>query len=406
LPLILFLLILEAFFSGSEMAIVACDKVAIRNRASQGVQGALLLDRMLKRPEWLLSTTMVGANLAAVANVILITFLLLERFPYRGEFYALLLIVPVIIFWGRILPKSIFQRQADILAPRVIHMIWLASYLFAPVLWVLSLVSRSFRGQQEQGETESDGSALERDDLRGLLRTPQDGSDIPAEERMMVDRLIDLSNKKVHEVMIPLIDVVALPETASWQDAVRLVVEKGHSRLPVFREKVLQIVGILHHFDLLLAPERSGEITPLVRPAFYVPETKRVYELLLFMKKSGNSMAIAVDEYGGAAGIITLEDILEEIVGDIEDEYDPRRFLYRKIGPSSYLVDARIEIDHLNERFSLALPDGDYETLGGFLMTKMGRILNEGEVVRLQNLVFTVEKATPRSVDTLRMDIF
>jgi len=404
--LIVFLLVLEALFSGSEMAIVACDKGAIRDRASKGGQGALLLEKMLKRPQWLLGSTTVGANLAAVLNVTLVTFLMIERFPRQGGFYALLLMVPMMLFWGRVLPKSVFQQKADLLAPRVIYFVWLASYLFFPMLWVCSFVSRSFGGKQEQGKGETDGGALERDELRHLLAMPQDGSDILAEERMMVDRLIDLSDKKVHEVMIPLIDVVALPEVASWEEAVSRVVEKGHSRLPVFREKVLQIVGILHHFDLLLAPEYSGEITPLVRPALYVPETKRVYELLLYMKKSGNSMAVVVDEYGGATGIITLEDILEEIVGEIEDEYDSRRFLYRKIGPSSYLIEARIEIEHLNERFSLSLPDGDYETLGGFLMSNMGRIPNEGEVFRLQNLVFTVEKATPRAVLTLRLDTF
>jgi CBS domain containing-hemolysin-like protein len=210
----------------------------------------------------------------------------------------------------------------------------------------------------------------------------------------------------VEEVMVPLVNVAAVPETATREQAVRLLLERGYSRLPVFRERIVHIVGILHHFDLLLAPQETEGIAALVRPAFFVPETKPVYELFLFMKKSGNNMAIAVDEYGGATGCITLEDILEEIVGEIEDEYDSRKSLIRKIGPSSYLVEARSEIEHLNERLSLDLPPGDYETLGGFLMSKMGSIPKEGEILRLPHLVITVEKAGPRAVQTLRLDVF
>jgi len=193
---------------------------------------------------------------------------------------------------------------------------------------------------------------------------------------------------------------------ASWEKAARTIIEKGHSRIPVFRDRIDQIVGILHHFDLMRAHERSGTVSTLVRPASYVPETKPVQDLLLDMKKSAERMVVAVDEYGGATGIITLEDIFEEIVGEIDDEYDRTRSFYRKIGPSSYLVDARVEVDYLNERFSINLPEGDYETLGGFLMTRMGRIPKEGEVYRSQNLSLTIEKATARSVQMVRMDIF
>lgn len=405
LLLMLFFLLMEGFFAGCEMAVVNCDKMRIKSQASEGNRGAQLVQRMLDKPEWLLGTTLVGTNLAVVTNTILITLLLINTIHQRGELYAVLIMSPLALFWGEILPKTFFQQKADFLAPRVIYPLWFASRVFSPILWVITAVPRAFTWKQPK-EGSIAGNMLGRDDLKLLLNMPQNGSDILAEERKMVDRLIDLSDKKVHEVMIPLVEVAAVPETATWEQAVQLLVERGHSRLPVFRERIVHMVGILHHFDLLLAAERTGGITSLARPAFYVPETKRVYELLMYMKKSGNNMAIAVDEYGGAVGIITLEDILEEIVGEIEDEYDRKRLQYRKIGPSSYLVDARAEVDHLNERFSLQLPEGDYETLGGFLMTKMGRIPRAGEIFRLQNLVMTVEKATPRSVQTVRLDLF
>lgn len=404
IPVVVFFLVMEGFFSGSEMAIVNCDKMKIRSEASRGVLGAKLVERMLENPAWLLGTTLVGTNLAVVSNTILVTLFMMDRFPDRGELYAVLLMSPLIMFWGEMLPKTLFQQRADFLAPRVIYLLYAASRLFAPILWFITAIPRVLPGAASNMDKTGIG-ILEREDLKLLLRLPQNGSDILKEERKMVDRLIELSGKKVDEVMIPLVDVAAVPEKATLNEAVALMVEKGHSRLPVFRERIVNIVGLLHHFDLLLAKDRLGGITSLARPAFYVPETKQVYELLLDMKKSGNSMAIAVDEYGGATGVITVEDILEEIVGEIEDEYDPKRSLYTKIGHSAYLLDSRIEIDHLNERLQVNLPEGTYETLGGLLMSHIGRIPEEGEILRLGNLVFTVEKATPRSIKKVRLDI-
>jgi CBS domain containing-hemolysin-like protein len=404
LPVILFLLALEAFFSGSEMAIVSCDKQKIRSDSSGGVRGARLVESMLERPDWLLGTTLVGATLAVVCNTILVTFLAIDRFDRHGELLAVLIVAPVVLFWGEILPKALFRQKADFLAPRVIYLLWAASRLFAPVLWCITAIPRVVpTGSAKSADARVE--ILQRDDLRLLLRLPQDGTDMLKEERKMVDRLIELSGRKVDEVMIPLVEVVALPEDSTLEEAVRMMVARGHSRLPVFRERIVNIVGLLHHFDLVRRKDLSGGIMDAARPVFYVPETKQVYELLLDMKRRGHSMAIAVDEYGGATGIITVEDILEEIVGEIEDEYDRKRSLYTKVGPSAYLLDARIEIDHLNERFQLDLPEGSYETLGGLIMSHIGRIPETGEVLRMKNLVFTVDKATPRSIQKVRLDI-
>ncbi len=404
LPVILFLLFMEAFFSGSEMAIVSCDKLKIRADASAGARGAGRVQEMLEKPEWLLGTTLIGTNLAVVTNTILVTFLAIDRFHEKGEFLAVLIVTPLVLFWGEILPKTLFREKADFLAPRVIYPLWAASRVFAPVLWFITAVPRLLPRVWSKAP-DAGVDILQRDDLKLLLRMPQDGTDMLKEERKMVDRLIELSGKKVDEVMIPLVDVVAVPEETTLEEAARVMVEKGYSRLPVFRDRVVNIVGLLRHFDLLLRKDLAGEVRTLVRPVFYVPETKQVYELLLDMKKHGHSMAVAVDEYGGATGIITVEDILEEIVGEIEDEYDPKRSLYTRIGPCAYLLDSRIEIDHMNERFQLDLPEGDYETLGGLLMSHIGRIPEEGEVLRLKNLVFTVERATPRSIEKVRLDI-
>jgi len=405
LVLVLVLLLAEGFFSGAETAVAACDKQKMQRLAAQGHRGAHLLVKMLDNPDGLMGTTLVVTNLAVVLNTVVVVFLLMGAVGRWAEFCAVLILSPLILLCAEVLPKAVFRHKADALAPHVIYPVWIASRVLSPVLWLIAaLLPRARAGDAGPGR-ETGLDTLRRNDLQQLLQRPQNGSDMLAEERKMVDRLIELSGKTVEEVMVPLVDVVAVPETATREEAIRLLIEKGHSRLPVFRDRVVHIVGILHHFDLLLAPEDTQGITSLVRPAYFVPETKPVHQLFLVMKKSGNNMAIAVDEYGGATGCITLEDILEQIVGEIEDEYDRRKSLVRKVGPASYLVDARSEIEHLNEHLALDLARGDYETLGGFLMSKMGRIPREGEVFRLPNLVITVEKATPRAVQSVRLDL-
>ncbi|MEW6442885.1 MAG: hemolysin family protein [bacterium] len=403
---VLLLLVLEGFFSGSEAAVLASDRIQMRAEAARGGRGASRVEKMLKRPERIVGTTLMGSRLTMAANTILVSFLIATRVPSDlAAFLAVVALLPFILFCGEVLPRTLLQRRADFFAPRVAPFLWIASWFFWPLLWLFTRLPGSLSRLARKSLHLPPGLLLKPVDLKLLLRTPAAGTDMLADEIRMVDRLIDLSGKTVEEVMIPLVEVTAMAETASWEQAAQVIVEKGYSRLPVFRERIVHIVGVLNQFDLLLSKDRAAGIARLVRPAFYVPETKQVYELLLQMQRTGSNMAIAVDEYGGAVGIITIEDILEEIVGEIEDEYDPTRSFFLKLGPASYLLDGRIEIQFLNEKLPLRLPEGDYETLGGFLTTRMGRIPKEKETLRLGGLLFTIEKATYRAIRQVRLDV-
>ncbi len=399
----IFFLALESFFSGSEIALISCDRVKVRSQAASGAPSARLLERMLNKPEWLLGTTVIGTTLAVAANTIMFSLTVHQLWPRYSEILTVLIMSPLILFFGEILPKSFFQRKADMLATKVIYPIWLASRLFFPFLFVVTKAAHLFtRKDATQGHRHP---LLRREDLKALVgRNSREGS-LLIEKRRMLDRLFELSDTTVEEAMIPLINVAALPETASWQEAANLILETGHSRIPVYRERIDHIIGIVTHFDLLLAKDRACSIATLVRPCMFVPETKPVQELLLQMKKSGHWMGVVVDEYGGAVGIITVEDIVEEIVGEIEDEYDARRSLYRKLDSRTYIINARIEIDYINEKLPFEIPKGDYETLGGFLLAMMGRVPEEGETFRYGSLLFTIEKATPRSIEEIRLSL-
>jgi putative hemolysin len=237
-----------------------------------------------------------------------------------------------------------------------------------------------------------------REDLQFLLQTESGPTDMKPHEKTMIHRIFRFADTKVKEVMIPLVEVVALEEYSTIGEAIASVRQENYSRYPVFQERVDHITGVIHSFDLLLASNREQTIQPYVRPISFFPETKPIDELLLDLQRKQEALAVVVDEYGGAVGIVTVEDILEEVVGEIEDEYDTAQPLFRKVGPKAFLINARMEVDHINEFLRLGLPKGDYETLGGFVLNRLGRVPLTGESFRYRKMLFEVKKANERAV--------
>jgi putative hemolysin len=224
-------------------------------------------------------------------------------------------------------------------------------------------------------------------------------------ERDMIQRVFRFSETTAYEVMIPLIDVVAIEQGATCGKAIRLARDKAHIRLPVYAERVDKIVGVLNALELLGA---GGDepIKPLVREVRFVPPSKNISELLLDLRKDGDTFAIVVDEFGGAAGLVTMEDIMEEVVEDIEDEYDiakkPAQWI-RKISKKDYIVSARIELDTLEEELGIQVPKGKYATLAGYLLEKSGEIPPQGTVIKTKGISFTIERSTPQAIQEVRV---
>lgn len=406
LPFVLMglLLVSEAFFSGSEIAIVAASRIKLRQRAELGHRGSKLVERMMEHPEQMLSTTLVGTNLSVVANTIIATMMLRGAYHERAELYALLIMVPMLLLFGEIIPKSVFQQKATVIAPKVIYGLWFASRLLYPVVWALTKISRTLL-RLLGADSETDGPFVTRQELKIMLRNDEGTDTLEDTERKMLRRIIHFSEKKVDEIMIPLVDIAAIPEGSTITEAVEVINQKGFSRLPVYREKIYDIMGVLTSFDLLGAPVESESIGGLIREVPYVPETKRIDDLLVMLKNVGSNLAVVVDEYGGAVGIVTIEDVQEEVVGEIEDEYDRHRPMYRKVHEDCYVIKARMEIDHINEVLQLDLPAGEYETLGGFILDLLGRIPDKKDTVRYKNLAFTVIDTTPRAIREVRLEI-
>ncbi len=410
IPVLIFLL-LEGLFSGGEIALIASDTNKIRQEAKKGSRMARIALKLLDNPEWFLSTTLTGTNLCAVTNTVLVTAFFISRFGTdQGELIAIAIMIPLILIMGEMAPKSIFQHYADFLAPKVAVFILVASWVFYPVVFVLSKISRGTIHMLADKNGSLYPSYITKAGLESILKKGGTQSDILKSEKEMIQKIFNFSEYRADRIMVPLSNVFALPVDTGLQEAAAAITETGYSRIPVYRDHIFNIIGVLHTFDLLEAlrkmdseeetPERNTSIEKYVRKnILYVPETIPAGELLIELQKRGEQMAVIIDEYGGATGIGTTEDILEEIVGEIDDEYHAAgRNLYRRVGPGKYIFDGQTRIDYIRTLNLFDIPDGDYETLGGFLLYKLGRVPKRNEIVRQDKILFVIEEADMKSI--------
>jgi len=390
-------LLSEGFFSGSEIALISADPMKLRHSAAKGSRGAKLALRMLKRPEWLLSTTLLGTNISVVTNTTVATTLMIRVFGEQGGWYAILLAAPLIWVFGEIVPKSVFQQRADVITPYAVFVLRFVSYLFYPLLIVLTFVTGMFTRFFGR---ESQNPFTLREEIITMLQMPAGRGDIQSTEEAIIRRMFGFSDTKAYEIMVPLIDVVAIEKGANARQATTLAGEKAHIRLLVYEGRIDRVVGTLNALELLdIEPEQP--IEPHIRPVRFVPMSKHISGLLLELRKDPNAVAVVVDEFGGTVGLVTIEDIMEEMVEDIEDEYDAQNISVqwvRKISKNEYVVSARIEIDTLAEKLGIRLPKGKYATLAGFLLEKEGEIPPPGTLIRVKGISFTIESSSPQAI--------
>jgi len=397
-------LLLEGFFSGSEIGVISADQIKLRHKAAKGSKGARLALKMLEKPEWLLSTTLVGTNIAVVTNTTMTTALMIHYFGENGSWLAIGLAAPLIWVFGEIVPKSVFQQRADVITPYVIYILRFFSLVFYPILLIFSALTKLLA--KLAGDDAKNPFTL-REEIVSMFHMPAtDTGDIQPMEQSMIRRMFNFSETTVHEVMLPLIEVTAVEQSITCEQAMKVSAEKAHIRLPVYDQRVDRIVGVLHTLDLLDVDPHQP-IKDYIQPGLYVPGPKNIRELMLEMRKEGTVVAIVVDEFGGAEGIVTMEDIMEEVVEDLEDEYDAvedrSEEWIKKIGPADYRVNARIELDELCEKLEIDLPRGNYATLAGLLLDKMRSVPHQGTVVKENGITMTVQRSSAKSVREVRV---
>ena len=400
--IILVCLLLEGFFSGSEIGVISADQIKLRHDAAKGSRGARMALEMLKNPEWLLSTTLVGTNIAVVTNTTVATAWMMDLFGQNGRWFAIGLIAPLIWIFGEIVPKSVFQQSADTVTPRVILFLRFASYVFYPLLAVFTFITGLFT--RVFGKPDRNLFTL-REEMLTMIQMPAQGSDIHSVEKTMIRRLFDFTETTAYDVMVPLIDVVAIERNATCGEAVSLAGEMAHVRLPVYEQRVNKVVGYLNALELI-GVDPNQPIKPHVHPVRFVPTSKNISELLIDFRRDDDAVAVVVDEFGGALGIITIEDVMEEVVEEIEDEYDikvkPTQWVNR-LSSKEFIVSARIELDTLEREVGIQLPKGKYATLAGFLLEKAGEIPTPGTIIKASDISFTIEQSTPQAITEVRI---
>lgn len=411
---VIFLCILtEGFFSGSEIAIVSCRWPRIRREAEGGDRRAALLVRLWSNPDRLLATTLVGTNISVIMASVTATYLAVNLISLRGDWYSfmkgreeLLVIVclsPLTLFFGEIVPKSFFQSVANKMAKNVAYPMALAWILLYPVTSILALFSGMI-GRLVRSRVDT-SPFVTREELDMIVRLRDLKSDLKKHEKRMIRRLFSFRETKVSEAMVPLIKVAAYEENTSMQNALKTFHRMKYTRYPVFRKKIFNVVGILNILCCLEEVNLQKRVKRVMESPYFVPETKGVVDLLREMERENIHMAVAVDEYGGATGIITIEDILEEIVGELEDEHDIiKRGLLRR-DASNWEIDAHLDIEYVSEKLGLSVPRGDYETFAGLMIKHLGRIPRKGEVVRAGNLDLKAIAVKARTVEKIQITI-
>jgi len=419
--IILLLILINGFFVGAEIAFVAVRRTRLDELAEAGDRRAKRAQKLMRDPGRFLAViqvaiTFLGALASAVAAVSIVTVV---AEPLRGiapladyaDTIALLLVTFIVsvvsIVLGELIPKGFALANPDRIALAVSGPITLFAKIVSPLVAVLVLLTKII--SKPFGIDPTRTPELSAAEIRLIVEQGSQQGVLEAEEEQMISAVMSLSDSKLHEVMVPRIDIVAIDQDASFDDAVTLVLTEGHSRTPLYKESVDHIVGILYAKDLLRIIAAGGprpRLRDIMRPALFVPESQSVDDLLHELQRRRVHMAIVLDEYGGTAGLVTIEDLLEEIVGEIQDEFDEEEPMKVLVRDGEAILDGRADIDQLGELVDPPLEledDEEYDTVGGFVYHRIGRVPVVGDRVAVATFAITVIKVTGRRVGKVRV---
>jgi len=390
-------LILSIIYSSAEIALLSANALQLDVWEKQEKYLARLASSILDRKPEYLSVILIGTNLSNIlATSFATVYLLRSNFlPHQ------LIIIPiaiVILLFGEILPKSIMQRYANLGLIILSPILKLSYFLFFPIIFLLR--QTGWMNVTERFSKTAEELEEKRDDIQHAYEQVDDPEAMEDDQKEMISNVFDFRESKVNEVMTPRTDISAISSTESLEKVLHTFIDSGHSKLPVFEKDLDNIIGVVYLYDLFHSPENIQEV---IKPVLFIPYTKPIIDLLGEFQSAHHAMAVVLDEHGGSAGIITAEDVFEELFGDFEDEFDVDTKKSEKQADGSIVVDARMDWEDFNDEYGNMIPKGDYETVGGYIISQLGRIPNKGEHLFIPIGQTVVIKASARQIHQVQI---
>lgn len=387
LSILLFIIcvLLSAFFSSSEVSLIAISRAKVRTLVNEGRPGSSALAALKESPEHLLITILIGNNIVNVATAAVATAIAIRIFGDIGVGIATGVVVIVLLLFGEIGPKIYATRASDSFALTIAPVILFLSRIFTPVIWLIERV----RPKMGTGREFIEPSVTE-EEIKEWIDVGKEEGTIEQAEQDMLYSVLEFADTTAREIMTPRVNVIAMEDTVSFEEAIRIFNETGFSRIPVYHDQIDNITGILNVkdvFSAMVSHRKDSTVKEVMYNPMFVPETKKIDDLLKELQVNRVQIAIVIDEYSTFVGIVTVEDILEEIVGDIMDEYDKEEPGIQNVAEGVYIVDAQMWVEDINEQIKVDLPVAEsYETIGGLIIDRLGHIpLHPGEKVEIND---------------------
>lgn len=402
--ILIILVLLSAFFAGTELAFVVANKLKIEVKARKKNLAALNAKYFVNNPQNFFSTILIGNNIVNIAFASLGTVFLYTLFGW-SEIKILIILSSVILFFGEIIPKYLARELADRLVLITSIPLRASAFILYPFVKIASAISNKIV-QTSNLKSDNIYHLFDKEDIKGLVKESEIAGVVDKRDSELISKVIELGDQRVYEAMTPRTDIVGVEITSNINEVLSVLIDSGFSKIPVYEDNLDNIKGVILAKDMFKSPENIKDI---LREVSFIPETKKSFDVLNDFLEKKNSIAIVVDEHGGTAGIVTLEDILEEFFGEIEDEFDTPEDICRRIAKDTYLISGKVEVDHINEKYSatggINIEEGDYETLSGFITTKIGRIPSQGEVITIGNFRIQIVRASPKKIELVKLTL-
>ena len=394
LQLVILVLLLydSAFFSSAETALMTSNKLRIRNLAENGDKRAENVLEITANTDKMLSAILIGNNIVNLSASALSTTLTLKVFGSSLVGVATGILTFLILVFGEITPKNVASKNAEDMALKYIGIISLLVIVLTPAIYVVNKVAGIVISLFIKNN--DDNNTVTEDELRAMVEVSHEDGVIEKEEKKMIVNVVDFGDTVAGDIMLPRVDMVMVSVESSYGEILKIFREERYTRIPVYEESPDNVIGILNVKDFLLIEDKENfSVKEHLREPLYTYEYKKTSSLMVDMRKTGANIVIVLDEYGTTVGLITLEDMLEEIVGEIRDEFDAEEDEgITKISETEYLIDGSTNLDDVNDRIGLELSSEEYESIGGIIMEKLGRLPVEGEIITFDNIILTVKK--------------